>query len=61
MLRARLERATEAGCELAACLARPGSTSQRNIVRHGFQVLYTRVKFERDLTAATGKQPTAKS
>ena len=54
LLRARLERATEAGCELAACLARPGSTSQRNIVRHGFQVLYTRVKFERDVTAATG-------
>lgn len=48
LLCARLARAAEAGCELAACLARPGSTSQRNIVRRGFQVLYTRVKFEKD-------------
>jgi hypothetical protein len=47
LLHARLARAAEAGCDLAACLARPGSTSQRNIVRSGFQVLYTRVKFER--------------
>jgi GNAT superfamily N-acetyltransferase len=47
LLHARLARAAEAGCDLAVCLARPGSTSQRNIVRSGFQVLYTRVKFER--------------
>lgn len=47
LLRARLARAVEAGCDLAVCLARPGSTSQRNIVRSGFQVLYTRVKFEK--------------
>lgn len=47
LLHARLARAADAGCDLAACLAHPGSTSQRNIVRQGFQVLYTRVKFER--------------
>lgn len=47
LLHARLARAAEAGCDLAVCLARPGSTSQRNIVRSGFHVLYTRVKFER--------------
>jgi hypothetical protein len=47
LLHARLTRALDAGCDLAVCLARPGSTSQRNIVRSGFQVLYTRVKFER--------------
>jgi GNAT superfamily N-acetyltransferase len=47
LLRARLERASEAGCDLAACLAQPGSTSERNVVRNGFGVLYTRVKFER--------------
>jgi hypothetical protein len=47
LLHARLARAAEAGCDLAICLARPGSTSQRNIVRSEFQVLYTRVKFER--------------
>jgi len=48
LLNARLARAVEAGCDLAVSLARPGSTSQRNIVRRGFTVLYTRVKFERD-------------
>jgi len=49
LLHARLERAAEAGCDLAVCLAQPGSSSQRNIVRRGFTVLYTRVKFEKEL------------
>lgn len=48
LLRARLARGEAAGCPLAVCLAQPGSASQRNILRHGFQVLYTRVKFEKD-------------
>jgi GNAT superfamily N-acetyltransferase len=43
----RLRRAAEAGCHLAMSLAQPGSISQRNITRLGFQTLYTRVKFER--------------
>ena len=47
LLLARLERAAERGCELAMSLAVPGSASQRNIMRWGFQTLYTRVKFER--------------
>ena len=47
LLQARLKRADEAGCDIAVCLAQPGSSSQRNIVRQGFQVLYTRVKFEK--------------
>jgi GNAT superfamily N-acetyltransferase len=47
LLHARLARAEEAGCELAVSLAQPGSASQRNIARQGFQTLYTRVKFER--------------
>jgi GNAT superfamily N-acetyltransferase len=47
LLHARLARAAETGCDLSVCLARPGSTSQRNIVRSGFQVLYTRMKSER--------------
>ena len=47
LLKARLARAAEDGCEIAACLAQPGSGSQRNMMRRGFQVLYTRVKFER--------------
>jgi len=47
LLQIRLRRACEAGCDLAVCLAQPGSTSQRNVVRRNFSVLYTRVKFER--------------
>jgi hypothetical protein len=47
LLHTRLARAAAAGCQLAACLAQPGSTSQRNVMRQGFSVLYTRVKFER--------------
>lgn len=52
LLRKRLERAVEAGSTLAVCVAPPGSTSQRNIARHGFQTLYTRVKFERNFGAS---------
>lgn len=47
LLHARLQRASESGCALAMSLAQPGSRSQRNITRFGFQTLYTRVKFER--------------
>jgi GNAT superfamily N-acetyltransferase len=47
LLHLRLRRAAEAHCELAMSLAQPGSHSQRNITRLGFQTLYTRVKFER--------------
>jgi GNAT superfamily N-acetyltransferase len=49
LLHARMGRATEMGCELAMSIAVPGSASQRNITRQGFQTLYTRVKFERAL------------
>jgi GNAT superfamily N-acetyltransferase len=47
LLRTRLQRAAEAGCELGVSLTQVGSASQRNITRQGFRVLYTRVKFER--------------
>ena len=47
LLHARMQRAAERGCELAMSIALPGSASQRNITRQGFQTLYTRVKFER--------------
>ncbi len=46
LLRARLRRAAEEGCEIGMSLAQPGSHSQRNISRLGFRTLYTRVKFE---------------
>jgi len=51
LLRTRVARAADAGSELAACLAQPGSTSQRNMVRQGFQTLYTRVKFEKNYSS----------
>jgi hypothetical protein len=47
LLIARLARTSAARCDLAVCMAQPGSSSQRNIVRQGFATLYTRVKFER--------------
>jgi GNAT superfamily N-acetyltransferase len=50
LLETRLKRAAEAGCELAMSIAQPGSRSQRNITRQGFQTLYTRVKFERGVS-----------
>jgi len=49
LLEHRIARAAECGCGLVVCLAQPGSTSQRNVMRHGFSVLYTRVKFEREV------------
>jgi GNAT superfamily N-acetyltransferase len=48
LLQKRLASAEAVGCDLAVSLARPGSTSERNIARHGMQTLYTRVKFERE-------------
>jgi ribosomal protein S18 acetylase RimI-like enzyme len=48
----RLEQAFKAGCEFALSFALPGSASERNILRYGFRVAYTRTKFTRDLPAA---------
>lgn len=47
LLNTRLRRAGEAGCDLAMCIAQPGSTSARNVLRARFETLYTRVKFEK--------------
>jgi GNAT superfamily N-acetyltransferase len=52
LLHKRMQRAAEARCTLAMSLAQPGSDSQRNITRLGFNTLYTRVKFERPCPAA---------
>jgi GNAT superfamily N-acetyltransferase len=54
LLQRRLARAAQAGSDLAVSLAQPGSTSQRNIVRQGFNVLYTRVKFEKEMSSSKG-------
>jgi GNAT superfamily N-acetyltransferase len=44
LLSARCALAEAAGCTLALTEARPGSTSQRNMERLGFSVVYTRVE-----------------
>jgi len=53
LLESRIARAAECGCDLVVCLAQPGSTSQRNVMRRGFSVLYTRVKFEREVASSS--------
>jgi GNAT superfamily N-acetyltransferase len=42
LLAARLRDAAAAGCDLAVVTTAPGSTSQKNVQRRGFQLLYTR-------------------
>jgi GNAT superfamily N-acetyltransferase len=45
LLRERMRHALRAGCDLAMMVAEPGSESQRNAERKGFQVAYTRMKW----------------
>jgi len=47
LLAARLAHARAQGCDLAMMVAAPGSTSQQNAERHGFQIAYTRMKWWR--------------
>jgi GNAT superfamily N-acetyltransferase len=42
LLSARLVDATAAGCDVAVIVTQPGSTSQQNAQRRGFDLLYTR-------------------
>jgi GNAT superfamily N-acetyltransferase len=42
LLAARLADAAAAGCDLAAVTTQPGSVSQKNVQRSGFDLLYTR-------------------
>ena len=41
LLDARLAAAGDAGCDLAMVHTRPGAASQRNVLRAGFQLVYT--------------------
>lgn len=52
LIKARLDAAAEAGCDLAVIEAAPGSASARNQERAGFRVAYTRVSLERPLGGA---------
>lgn len=45
LLQARLQFAAKIDCELAMVSTSPGSISQRNVERQGFQVVYTRSKY----------------
>lgn len=42
LLGIRLRDASSAGCDVAVVTTAPGSTSQKNVQRRGFQLLYTR-------------------
>lgn len=46
LLSARLSHATELGCKLAIMGASPGSQSQRNAQKNGFEIAYTRTKWQ---------------
>ncbi len=47
LIEARLHAAAKAGFELATVMARPGSSSERNLVRAGFQLAYTAVRMKK--------------
>jgi GNAT superfamily N-acetyltransferase len=46
LLNERMRHAFDQGCDLAMMVALPGSDSQRNAERKGFQVAYTRTKWQ---------------
>jgi GNAT superfamily N-acetyltransferase len=48
LIEARLAHAAAAGCDLAVSTTLPGTISQRNYERCGFQVLYTKMNMQRD-------------
>jgi hypothetical protein len=48
LLQYRLSDAVTAACDLAIMGAAPGSASQRNAQRNGFQIAYTRIKWVRE-------------
>ncbi len=48
LIRARLDQARQAGCDLAVICTNPGSGSQRNAERQGFTVAYARTMMVRE-------------
>ena len=46
LLAARLRHAVENGCKIAMLCAAPGSQSQKNAQKNGFQIAYTRTKWQ---------------
>lgn len=54
LLQHRLSMAADAGCEYAVIVTLPGTVSERNVVRAGFRLAYTKAAFQRPLPAAPG-------
>jgi ribosomal protein S18 acetylase RimI-like enzyme len=54
LLAARLADATAAGCDIAVITVQPGSKSQQNAQRSGFDLLYTRAVLTADASARFG-------
>jgi GNAT superfamily N-acetyltransferase len=48
LIHARLAAARHAGCDVAMVVTSPGTSSQRNVERTGFQLAYTRAVVSRD-------------
>ena len=48
LIRARLDRARELGCDLASSSTLPGTPSRRNMERHGFHVAYPKLVMLRE-------------
>jgi len=48
LLQARLEIAGRAGCDIAVVTTQPGSKSQENVQKRGFELLYTRAILVRE-------------
>jgi len=55
LIRARLVYSAAHGCDIATVGTTPGSSSERNVQRHGFRVAYTRVKLSKSWQAAKEK------
>jgi GNAT superfamily N-acetyltransferase len=51
LLSARLADAAQAGCDIAVVTTQPGSKSQQNVQRRGFDLLYTRAVLVREARA----------
>jgi GNAT superfamily N-acetyltransferase len=51
LLEARIRYAHARGCDLGMMVTEPGSNSQRNSQRQGFQIAYTRIKWQKNLEA----------
>jgi hypothetical protein len=49
LIRHRLQRAAQLGCDLASASVLPGGSSNRNYQRAGFQLVYARIKVARAL------------